>query len=235
MTRSPDELSFLGHLDELRSRLIKIALAVILAACLFYPAVDQVLAFLIRPVGRVIFTSVADAFVARFMLTLWGGVILALPVIVYQFWEFVSAGLKEHEKKYVRFFAPFSFLLFVLGAVFGYAVMIPVGMRFLLSFSTDFIVPMITLPNYISFVTTLVLAFGAAFELPLILLFLAKVGVVTPAFLVQKRRHAIVLILIVSAIITPPDAVSQMIMALPLVILYELGIIVARVVYRERT
>ncbi|MBI5415324.1 MAG: twin-arginine translocase subunit TatC [Candidatus Omnitrophica bacterium] len=232
MTRNPNDLSFLEHFDELRSRLIKSLIAVAVAACLFYPFVDPVLAFLIRPVGRVVFTSPADAFAARFMLVVWGGVILALPVVLYQFWRFVSAALKEHERKYVSFFAPFSLVLFFAGGAFGYFVMIPVGMKFLLGFATDFMVPMITVQNYLSFVTTLVLAFGVTFELPLVLMFLAKIGIVTPAFLAQKRRHAIVIILIVSAVITPPDAVSQMIMALPLVVLYELGIIVSRFVQR---
>lgn len=234
MNPKPDDLPFWGHLDELRSRLIKSAFAVAVAACLFYSFVDEVLAFLIRPVGKVIFTSPADAFVARFMLTIWGGIIIALPVIIYQIWQFVSVALKDNEKKYVRFFAPFSFLLFVVGSLFGYWVMIPMGMKFLLSFSTDYIVPMITIQNYISFVTTLVLAFGMAFQLPLILMFLAKIGIVTPAFLIQKRKHAIILILIASALITPPDAVSQIIMALPLLVLYELGIIVSKLICRVK-
>ena len=229
MSASPDELSFWGHLDELRSRLLKSFIAVIVAACFFYPFVDRFLAFLIRPVGKVVFTSPADAFVVRLMLLICGGVVLALPVIVYQLWQFVAAGLKENEKKYVRFFAPASFVLFVAGCIFGYWVIIPVGMKFLLSFATESIVPMITLPNYISFIVTLVLAFGLCFQLPLVLMFLARIGIVTPAFLVQKRKHAIVLILIASAILTPsPDAISQILMAGPLLVLYELGVFASK-------
>ena len=229
MSANPDDLSFWGHLDELRSRLIKSFIAVVVAACLFYPYVDPFLAFLIKPVGKVVFTSPADAFVVRLMLLICGGVVLALPVIIYQLWQFAAAGLKENEKKYIRFFAPASFFLFVVGCVFGYWVIIPVGMKFLLSFATDSIVPMITLPNYISFIVTLVLAFGLCFQLPLVLLFLAKIGIVTPAFLVQKRKHAIVLILIASAILTPsPDAISQILMAGPLLVLYELGVVASK-------
>lgn len=236
MSANPDGLSFWGHLDELRSRLIKSFLAIIIAACAFYPFVDPFLAFLIRPVGKVVFTSPADAFVIRLMLLICGGVVLALPVIVYQLWQFVAAGLKENEKKYIFFFAPASFILFIAGCIFGYWIIIPVGMKFLLSFSTDFIVPMITLPNYISFIMTLVLAFGVCFQLPLVLMFLAKIGIVTPAFLVQKRKHAIVLILIVSAVLTPsPDAVSQILMAGPLLVLYELGVIASRFMKSQRT
>ena len=229
MSANPDELPFGGHLDELRSRLIKSFIAVVVAACFFYPSVDRFLAFLIRPVGKVVFTSPADAFVVRLMLLICGGVVLALPVVVYQLWQFVAAGLKEDEKKYIRFFAPASFVLFVVGCVFGYWVIIPVGMKFLLSFATESIVPMITLPNYISFILTLVLAFGLCFQLPLVLMFLAKIGIVTPAFLVQKRKHAIVLILIASAVLTPsPDAVSQILMAGPLLVLYELGVVASK-------
>lgn len=229
MSANPDELSFWGHLDELRSRLIKAFIAVVIAACLFYPFVDCFLAFLIEPAGKVVFTSPADAFVVRLMLLICGGVVLALPVVIYQLWQFVAAGLKENEKKHIRFFAPASFILFVAGCVFGYWVVIPTGMKFLLSFSTDRIVPMITLPNYISFIVTLVLAFGLCFQLPLVLMFLAKIGIVTPAFLVQKRKHAVVLILIASAVLTPsPDAVSQVLMAGPLLVLYELGVIASK-------
>lgn len=233
MSASPDELSFWGHLDELRSRLIKAFIAVVIAACLFYPFVDRFLAFLIKPVGKVIFTSPADAFVVRLMLLICGGVVLALPVVIYQLWQFVAAGLKENEKKYIRFFAPASFVLFVVGCVFGYWVIIPVGMKFLLSFATESIIPMITLPNYISFIVTLVLAFGLCFQLPLVLMFLAKIGIVTPAFLAQKRKHAIVLILIASAILTPsPDAISQILMAGPLLVLYELGVVASKFIRR---
>lgn len=229
MSANPDGLSFWGHLDELRLRLFKSFIAVVIAACLFYPFVDRFLAFLIKPVGKVVFTSPADAFVVRLMLLICAGVVLALPVVVYQLWQFVAAGLKEDERKYVRFFAPASFVLFIAGSVFGYWVIIPVGMKFFLSFSTESIVPMITLPNYISFIVTLVLAFGLCFQLPLALMFLARVGIVTPAFLVQKRKHAVVLILIASAVLTPsPDAVSQILMAGPLLVLYELGVIASK-------
>jgi len=233
MSANPDELSVWGHLDELRSRLLKSFIAVVVGACFFYFYVDSFLAFLIQPVGKVIFTSPADAFIVRLMLLICGGVVLALPVIIYQAWQFAAAGLKENERKYIRFFAPASFLLFVVGCVFGYWVIVPVGMKFLLGFATDTIVPMITLPNYISFIVTLVLAFGLCFQLPLVLTFLAKIGIVTPAFLVQKRKHAIVLILIASAVLTPsPDAISQVLMAGPLLVLYELGVAASKLIQR---
>ena len=233
MSRNPDDLSFVGHLEELRSRLIKSLLAVLVAACFFYAFIDKILVVLIQPVGKVVFTSPADAFVARVTLTLYGGVLLALPVIIYQVWRFVAVGLKDNERKYIFLLAPFSLLFFLAGGLFAYFIMIPVSLRFLLSFSSDFIVPMITIKNYISFAGMMILAFGVVFELPLVLVFLTKIGIVTPQFLAEKRRHAIVFILIVSALLTPPDAVTQIIMSVPLVVLYEIGIVACRLTRRS--
>jgi len=133
----------------------------------------------------------------------------------------------------VRIFGPCSLFLFFLGGIFAYFVIIPISIHFLLSFSTPSIVPMITIKSYVSFVVTMLLAFGVVFELPLVLMFLTKIGVATPAFLVQKRKYAVVIILIVSAFITPPDCVTQILMALPLIVLYEAGIIISKITYRK--
>ncbi len=233
MRRNPDDLSFIGHLEEMRSRLIKSLLAVFVAACLFYAFIDRILVALIQPVGKVVFTAPSDVFVARITLAFYGGLFLAMPVILYQIWRFVAVGLKENERKYIFLLAPFSLILFLGGGFFAYFIMIPVSLRFLLSFSSDFIVPMITIKNYISFVGMMILAFGVVFELPLVLVFLTKMGIVTPDFLARRRRHAIVLILIVSAFLTPPDAVTQIIMAVPLIVLYEIGIIACRLTLRR--
>ncbi len=228
MNKSPEDLSFFAHYEELRNRLIKSIVAVLVAACLFYLIVDKVFAFVIKPVGRLVFTAPGEAFVARIMLALFGGIFLALPVVLYQVWRFVAAGLKEHEAKHVRIFAPCSFVLFIMGGSFAYFVAVPVSIRFLLSFSSSVIIPMITVKNYISFVGTMLLAFSIVFELPLVLMFLTKIGIATPAFLAQKRKYAIVIILGVSALITPPDCVTQIMIAVPLIILYEAGIIASR-------
>lgn len=233
MKRSPDELSFFEHLDELRSRLIKSLIAVLAAACVFYAYTDRVLAQLIRPVGKVIFTSPADALLARITLTFWGGMFFALPVVLYQIWRFIASGLREKERRMVYFFAPFSFLLFLAGGAFAYFVMIPMTLNFLLGFGSEAIVPMIAIKSYISFVGLLILGSGVTFELPLVLMFLTKIGVATPDFFARKRRHAVVIILIVSAVVTPPDVVSQIVMAVPLVVLYEIGIVVSRWTYRK--
>lgn len=232
MNKSLRNISFLDHVGELQTRLIKSIVAIFVASCLFYIVIDEVFAVLVKPVGQLVFTAPGEAFVARIMLTLFGGFFLALPVVLYQAWQFVAAGLKEYETRYIKFFAPCSFFLFVIGSLFAYFITVPISIRFLLSFSSDSIVPMITVKNYISFVGTMVLAFGVVFELPLVLMFLTKIGIATPAFLTQKRKHAVVLILIVSAFITPPDFITQLIMAVPLIILYEAGIIASKLTYR---
>ena len=231
---SKNSLSFFDHLDELRSRLIKIFLCIFVAAVVAYQFIDQILFNLIHPVGHLIFTSPAEAFTTRFALTLWAGVFLSSPLIVYHIWKFVACGLKEHEHKYIIFYGPLSLIFFLMGVFFAYFLIIPISITFLLSFSSDLLVPMITVKSYISFVGTLILSFGVIFELPLVLMFLARIGIATPAFLEQKRSHAIVLILIVSAILTPPDLITLFLMAAPLVILYEIGIIVVKMTYRPK-
>ncbi|HBR14423.1 MAG TPA: twin-arginine translocase subunit TatC [Candidatus Omnitrophica bacterium] len=233
MRKKADDLSFFEHLDELRVRLIKSLGAVIIAACFFYVFIDRTLAWVIKPVGKLVFTSPADAFMARLTLTIFGGFLLALPVVLYQIWRFVAAGLQEKEARTILIFGPASLGLFFLGGLFAYFVAVPMSMNFLLSFSSELMVPMITVKSYISFVGSFILSFGVVFELPLILMFLTKIGIATPAFLVQKRRHAIVIILIVSAILTPPDCVSQLIMAVPLMVLYEVGVLVSKLTYRR--
>lgn len=225
MGKSANELSFVGHLDELRTRLIKSVVAVVICAGILYLFIDPVLAAITKPVGRLVFTSPSDAFLSRMVLAIFCGFFIALPFVLYQIWAFVSSGLTEKEKRHIVLFGPASFLFFVIGGIFAYFIMIPISMKFLLSFSSPLMIPMIAVDKYISFIGMLILACGVIFELPLILVFLTKIGIVTPAFLRQNRKYAVVLILIASAILTPPDVITQMLMAVPLIVLYEAGII----------
>jgi len=216
--RNPNKLSFHEHLDELRDRLIKSVLAVIILSGLSYVFIDEIFAFIVKPVGQLVFTSPADAFVARIIITLVIGTVISMPYIFYHIWSFVAAGLKPQEKRYISFFAPYSVIFFLLGVIFSYAIVVPISINFLLGFSTESIVPMITIKNYISFVATLVFAFGLIFELPLVLMFLTKIGIATPEYLSQKRKHAYVLITVLSAFITPPDVVTLCLMSGPLIL-----------------
>ncbi len=226
--------SFLEHFEELRKRLILSCFFVLLACIVVYRFIDTLLAYVIRPVGHLIFTYPAEAFLARISLTFWAGICLAFPFILYEIWRFVSLALTEKEKKYLFLFGPLSIVFFILGAVFAYFVMIPFSVEFFLNFSSELIVPMITVDKYISFVGTMIFSFGLVFELPIILLFLTYIGIATPAFLIQKRKIMIVLIFIVGAIITPPDVVSQILVSVPLIFLYEIGILISKMVYRDK-
>jgi sec-independent protein translocase protein TatC len=230
----PDEkLPLIAHLQELRTRLVKAFAFLLAGAAATYYFVDPVKGHLVRPVGELVFIAPQEAFLANIKIAFLGGALLASPFIIFQGWQFVKSALKGAEKGYALAFAPFSFLLFMLGASFGYFVIVPIGIKFLLSFASDTIRPMISISRYVSFLTVLTLAFGVIFELPLVSLFLTKLRIVTPQFLSSRRKYAVVLIFIFAAILTPPDVVTQCLMAVPLMILYEVGIIFSRLAHKR--
>jgi sec-independent protein translocase protein TatC len=229
----PDSFTFFEHWDELRIRLIWSLIAVGAGAVIAYGFSDRLMAAVIRPIGVVVFTSPPDAFIARINLAFAAGLILALPVVILQAWRFVTGALKPHERRAVAFFAPVSIVLFLLGVSFGYCLVVPVTVRLLMGFATPELIPMITISNYIAYVGSTSIAFGVVFELPLLLLFLARIGIATPEFLVQKRRYAVMIILIVSAVITPPDGLTLFLMSVPLCCLYEIGILAVKTVHRK--
>lgn len=230
---NPDTYTFFQHWDELRARLLWSTLAVLAATFLAYTFSDELMSILIRPIGSVVFKSPPDAFIARVNLSLVAGIIMALPIVLLQIWGFVAGGLKPTERKAVTVFAPLSILMFLAGVSFAYFAVIPVTIRFLMGFSSPQLVPMITVDSYISFVGSTLFAFGVIFETPLILLFLTKIGIATPEFLIQKRRYAIMIILFVSAIITPPDCITLLMMSVPLLLLYEAGILISKYASRS--
>ncbi len=223
------KITFVEHLEELRSRIIKSVIFIIVVSGVVYTLAGKILSYLVKPVGgTLVFIGPAEAFVTNIKIALFGGLFLSSPFILCQIWQFISQALRKSERKYVLIFGPVSFIFFILGIGFGYFVIVPIGLKFLLGFATDFLVPMITISKYISFIGTMTFAFGVVFQLPLAMLFLAKIGIVTPAFLSQKRRHAIVIIFIVGALLTPPDVITQCLMAGPLILLYELGILFSK-------
>ncbi|MFC1666486.1 twin-arginine translocase subunit TatC [Candidatus Omnitrophota bacterium] len=226
-------ITLVEHLEELRTRILKSLVFIVVVSCVLYGNIDALLFMLVRPVKRLIFIAPTEAFIVNIKIAFLGGLYLSSPYILYHIWEFISVGLEKKERKYVVVFALLSFLLFVGGSIFGYFVILPIAMDFLLGFATDVISPMISVNKYISFVGTLTFAFSIVFQLPLIMLFLTKIGIVTPVFLVKKRKHAIVGMFILSAILTPPDVITQCLMAGPLLVLYEIGIIFSKVVYRR--
>lgn len=229
------DISLLDHIEELRSRLLKCALCVLFCGGVVFHFNETILGFLARPVGKLVFIEPVEAFTTYIKVAFWGGLFLASPYCIFQIWRFVEAGLEPKEKRFVYVFLPASFLLFVTGVVFGFIVIISVGIRFLLSFGGNFMTPMISISKYVSFVGAMSLAFGVVFQLPLVMLFLTKVGLLRPLAFSSKRRYVIVAIFIASGILTPsPDVFSQLSMAIPLLFLYEIGIVLSKVAYRRR-
>lgn len=227
-----NKLSLVDHLEELRTRVIKSLIFITVITCLVYNFANKILFILVQPIGKLVFIAPTEAFVTHIKISILGGLFLSSPFVLYQIWQFVASGLKLKEKKYVVIFWPLSFIFFAVGSIFCYLVIIPIGIKFLLGFATDFITPMITIDRYISFIGMLTFSFGLIFQLPLISLFLTKIGVVTPRFLSDKRKHAIVIIFILASALTPPDVVTQCLMAVPLILLYEIGIIFSKFAYK---
>ncbi len=228
-----NKLNFIEHLSELRNRIIKSIIFIFICSVFTYNYIDVLLAILVKPVGKLVFIAPREAFIANIKIAFFAGLFLSSPFVLYQVWRFISVALKRNEKKYALIFGLLSFVLFILGCIFGYFIIVPIGINFLLGFSSDFVTPMITISRYVSFVGTLTFAFSLVFQLPLIILFLTKIGIVTPKFLSARRKEMLVFIFILAAVLTPPDVITQVLMALPLIVLYELGIVFSKIAYRS--
>lgn len=245
MTHGPDAMlrqPLLAHLIELRTRLIRCLAAVAIGFCVCYYFAADIYRILVLPLAhamhgeprRLIYTGLAEAFVTYIKLALWSSCLLTFPAIAVQIWRFVAPGLFKHER---RAFLPFLLatpVLFALGAAMAYFLVMPLAWTFFLSFETGAAATGLPIQlearvsEYLSMAMTLIFAFGAAFELPVLLVLLVRVGILSIEQLVSFRRFAIVLIFVVAAIVTPPDVMSQLLLALPLWALYELSIVAAR-------
>jgi sec-independent protein translocase protein TatC len=230
------ELTIVEHLNELRKRVIYILIGVLITSAASYHFIDEILEF-ITNAGRIeelVFINPTEAFFVIIKLSILSGVMTAMPFILYQVWKYVGVALKPHERKYLIYFGPLSYVLFLCGASFAFRSVLPLGIRFLLSFSKENITPMITLSAYVSFLTKMISAFGLMFELPLVILLLSKLGIVTPEALKKGRKYAIVAIFVVAAVLTPPDVISQIMLAVPILLLYEIGILICKSVTKKR-
>lgn len=226
-------MTIVEHLEELRRRLLIAFAALGVGTAVGFAFVDRVLDFLIRQlqVERVVFFAPTEALFIRIKVAMLIGVFIGLPVILYQIWAFIATGLTHVERRAVVGLLPPSIILFVLGASFGLFVIMPIGVRVLLGYATETLQPMLAVGPALSFLMAFVLAFGFIFQLPIVVVFLARLGIVSPATLAAGRRYAIVGIVVLSAVLTPgTDVVSQMLMAVPTYALYELSIWLARLV-----
>jgi len=231
------KLTILGHLLELRKRLIKSVIAVAITTLISFIFAKQIFYILILPAEGInlIFIEMTEMIGTYMKVCLASGIILAMPYIVFQFIMFVSPALTRKEKKYVYLVLPWIALMFAAGVAFGYFILIPPATKFLITFGSDIATPQIKIGNYISIVTRLLLAIGLVFEMPVITTFLARLGVITPKWLSDKRKMAVIFAFILAAIITPTfDPLNQSLVAIPLVILYEMSIWLAKLVQRRK-
>ena len=182
------------------------------------------------PAGTsMIAVEIQETFFTAMKVAFFGGFIISLPVIFWQLWLFLAPGLYDHEKKLVVPFVFFATLMFLLGASFAYYIVVPIGFDFLIAFGNSVVSVLPSIGKYVGFFTKLLIGFGIAFELPVITFFLAKIGLVNDQMLKDFFRYAVVLIFIVAAVLTPPDVISQVLMAAPLLILYGVSIYIAKV------
>ncbi|MDL0089119.1 twin-arginine translocase subunit TatC [Campylobacter gastrosuis] len=223
------------HIAELRKRLTISIISVIVAFLACFAFWEPILAWMSAPLkaalpsgSEIIFTQVQEVFFTAMKVAFFAGLIVALPVIFWQFWLFVAPGLYDNEKKYVIPFVISATLMFLVGASFCYYLVIPLGFEFLIAFGGKLFTALPSIGEYVGFFTKLLVAFGAAFELPVITFFLAKIGLVDDEMLKKYFRHSIVLIFVFAAVVTPPDVISQLLMAFPLIGLYAISIYIAK-------
>lgn len=233
-------MGLLDHLNELRKRLMKACIAVCVCFGFCWAFIDPLFNILMEPLLKILpegthaqYTTLPEAFFTRMYIALIAAIFVASPVIFYQVWAFVAPGLYDEEKKYIIPIALVSAVFFVCGALFCYFIVFPFAFNFFISYSTPEIVITPKVSDYLSFVIKLLLAFGLIFEMPIFTLFLSRLGIVTAKMMRKARRYAIVIIFILAAILTPPDVLSQLLMACPMLILYEVSIGVA-VIFGKR-
>jgi len=226
------------HLGELRVRIMRALYGLLAGTVIALPFSERIVDWLARPITRLgyelVFTAPAEAFWVQMKVGLIAGVFIAAPIILWQVWAFIAPGLHGHEKKYAVPFVLIGSVMFLAGGAFSLFVVTPYALTFLLSYARPGLKPMITIQNHIDFLLKFTLAFGAVFELPLALTLLARMGVVNARMLAKNRKYAILGAFVAGAVLTPtPDAFNQALMAGPLIILYEVGIVCARIFGRK--
>ena len=224
------------HIADLRKRLVISSITVVIMFFACFSFYEPILEWMMAPVKHalpvgtsMIAVEIQETFFTAMKVAFFGGFIISLPVIFWQLWLFLAPGLYDHEKKLVVPFVFFATLMFLLGASFAYYIVVPIGFDFLIAFGNSVVSVLPSIGKYVGFFTKLLIGFGIAFELPVITFFLAKIGLVNDQMLKDFFRYAVVLIFIISAILTPPDVISQVLMAAPLLILYGVSIYIAKV------
>ncbi len=234
---TPQGMTLSGHLNELKKRIVYSFLALIIGFSISYLFSENIYEFLLRPLAhalegedrRMIYTGLAEAFLTYIKLSFFAGTILAFPFISFQVYSFIAPGLYKNEKSFFLTFLTISPMLFIMGAAFVYYFLFPMAWSFFLSFETGGDLPVqleARVSEYLSLVTTMILAFGLSFQLPIILILLMKIDFLSVETLKKGRRYAVVILLIIAAVLTPPDVLSQVALFTPLYLLYEISILV---------
>ncbi|HWR38374.1 MAG TPA: twin-arginine translocase subunit TatC [Patescibacteria group bacterium] len=231
---NPGEMSLVDHLQELRRRLITIIIAIALGSgvCYFYAA--ELVHIITAPAGKLYYMNPAEAFFSYLKVSVFAGFLLALPVVLHQLWAFIVPAMTTKERKAGLFLVPTSVLLFFVGLAFSYFFVLPAGIKFFMGFATEDLQPLFSLGQYLSFVISFLVPFGFIFELPLLIMVLAKLGIISSRFLQTKRKLVLVMSFVIGAVISPtPDVFSQTMIAVPMIILYEVSILIVKYLLRK--
>lgn len=234
------EMPFLDHLEELRTRIIRSLIAMVVGAGICLIFAKQLIQLLLWPTTRVNLPldiqvlKVQGMFIVTLEVAFFGGIILSLPFILYQIWLFVAPGLYPKERRYVPRLITFATTLFLMGVAFAYFFILPFALNFFLSLAPETVKTNIAIDFYIGFTIRLLVIFGIIFELPVLSYFLSKLGLIRPAMMRKYRKHAIVIIFVLAALLTPPDPFTQVMLAIPLIVLYEFSIFISGWVYKGK-
>jgi sec-independent protein translocase protein TatC len=256
---APEEqkMPFYSHLSELRTRIMICLGSVVACFCVTFSYSEELFDFMLLPLKKdlifqitspylhfidragavvsLVFLEPAEAFWMQIKVSMIAGIIISIPIILMQIWLFIAPGLKQNERKYLLPFIIAGTGLFSMGAAFCFLVVLPFALSFLLTYKTATLTPMLSVGHYVDFILKFVLAFGLVFELPIVLLLLTRLGIITPKTLAKNRKYAVVIAFIAAGILTPtPDAFNQTLMAVPIILLYEVGIIASRIFYVEK-
>ncbi len=234
------DMPLLAHLSELRTRIFRILIGTFIAFLACYGVSDLIFTELIRPLvdimpkdTKLIYTALPEAFFVYLKVSLLAAVVVSSPYIFYQIWAFIAPGLYSHEKKYIIPLALVSALFFISGTAFCYYIVFPFAFSFFISYNTEYVSAMPAIGEYLSFVIKILLAFGLIFEMPIFAFFLTRMGLINAKMMRRVRKYAILVVFIVAAILTPPDIFSQILMACPMIVLYEISIIVSALVAKK--
>ncbi|WP_278847456.1 twin-arginine translocase subunit TatC [Megamonas hypermegale] len=228
-TTNDGSMSIIAHLTELRKRLIRSLIAIGVGSCIAYYFIEDIMHLLTGPAGKLYYMQPAEAFFTYIKVAIFVGFLIALPVVLYQIWRFVLPALIGMERYLLSVIVPVSLILFIAGIAFSFFFVLPAAVKFLVGFSTQELQPMFSIKQYFDFVIAFLLPFGFIFELPLAIILLAKVGIVSSKFLAKQQRIVIFLTFVIGAVISPtPDIFSQCMIAIPMILLYEISYVIVR-------